>query len=219
MKKRTVALLLALVLVFGVAVGGTLAWMVSKTAEVRNTFTIGQLEITLDELDIDDSDNDGSTQDRDTANLYENILPGGTYVKDPTVHVTANSADCYVFVAVNNGIAGIEVDATDSRSIAYQMEALGWVPLMNGTTQVTVDGAPVWYYNGDKATSSVVKSSASAVDLVVFNSFTIATNPVKATMNQYKDAAITVVAYAIQADATLNTPLTAWNAGVAQNWA
>ena len=39
MKKKTVALLLSLVLVFGVVAGGTLAWLTQKTDSVVNTFT------------------------------------------------------------------------------------------------------------------------------------------------------------------------------------
>ena len=39
---KTVAILLALVLAIGCAVGGTLAWLISQTNPVVNTFTYGE---------------------------------------------------------------------------------------------------------------------------------------------------------------------------------
>ena len=51
MKKRTVALVLAIVLVFAVAVGGTVAYLTS-TANVKNTFTVGSVNIKLDEAKV-----------------------------------------------------------------------------------------------------------------------------------------------------------------------
>ena len=46
---KTVAILLALVLAIGCAVGGTLAWLISKTDPVVNTFTYGDINIGLEE--------------------------------------------------------------------------------------------------------------------------------------------------------------------------
>ena len=41
MKKKTLALVLALTLLVAGVVGGTLAWLTDQTAEVKNTFTVG----------------------------------------------------------------------------------------------------------------------------------------------------------------------------------
>ena len=51
-KRRSVSsklfvMMLALVLVFGCAVGGTIAWLTVKTAPVVNTFTYGDINIEL----------------------------------------------------------------------------------------------------------------------------------------------------------------------------
>ena len=86
MKKRTLALILALVLVFGAAVGGTIAYLTDTTDPVTNTFTVGKVDITLTETFNTDTDNDG-TNDAWKAQL----IPGTTYAKDPVVTVTANS--------------------------------------------------------------------------------------------------------------------------------
>ena len=49
MKKKTLALVLALTLLVAGVVGGTLAWLTDQTAEVKNTFTVGDINIGLTE--------------------------------------------------------------------------------------------------------------------------------------------------------------------------
>lgn len=93
MKKKTIALLLALALVFGGAVGGTIAWLTASTAEVKNTFTTADIGVTLTETLNTDSNNDG-TKDKWQAQM----IPGYSYTKDPKVEVSTGSVDCYLFV-------------------------------------------------------------------------------------------------------------------------
>lgn len=91
MKKRTLTLVIALVLVAMCAVGGTLAWL-TDTDTVTNTFTVGNVDISLTESD---ADGDGNNK----ANSYK-MIPGNTITKDPKVTVTAGSEDCYLFVEI-----------------------------------------------------------------------------------------------------------------------
>ena len=81
---RTFIAMLALVLVIGCAVGGTVAWLVSSTDPVVNTFTYGDINITL-----------GETTGRD----YK-IIPGVNIDKDPKVTVKKDSEACWLFVKV-----------------------------------------------------------------------------------------------------------------------
>lgn len=83
MKKKTLALVLALTLLVAGIVGGTLAWLTDQTAEVKNTFTVGDINIGLTETTTD----------------YK-MVPGNTIAKDPTVTVKANSEACWLFVQV-----------------------------------------------------------------------------------------------------------------------
>ena len=83
MKKKTLALVLALTLLVAGVVGGTLAWLTDRTAEVKNTFTVGDINIGLTETTTD----------------YK-MVPGNTIAKDPTVTVKANSEACWLFVKV-----------------------------------------------------------------------------------------------------------------------
>ena len=47
--KKSIALVLALVLVVGGVVGGTIAWLTDETEEIKNTFTVGNIDIELAE--------------------------------------------------------------------------------------------------------------------------------------------------------------------------
>ena len=82
--RKTLALVAAcLMLVVGV-VGGTVAWLTATTGSVVNTFTCGDINITLAET---------------TGTSYK-ILPGNNIAKDPKVTVSANSENCILFVKV-----------------------------------------------------------------------------------------------------------------------
>ena len=81
---KTFVAMLALVLVIGCAVGGTVAWLVSSTDPVVNTFTYGDINITLSET---------------TGNDYK-IIPGVNIGKDPKVTVKKDSEACWLFVKV-----------------------------------------------------------------------------------------------------------------------
>ncbi len=185
--KKTLTVLLALVLVIAMSVAGTMAYLTS-TDTVTNTFTVGNVAITLDELDTDEDDNkdDNVTQPddtvRDQANSYK-LIPGNTYVKDPTIHVDANSEDCWLFVQVVNGISGLEAaTVTDGyKTIADQMTANGWT---------AVSGATNVYAYKDKV--------SAGENVVVFNQFKIDGTADVSTVTE--NTKITIKAYAVQAD-------------------
>lgn len=147
MKKRTVALLMAVVLLFGTVVGGTIAYLTTKSKVVTNTFTVGDINITLDETNTDNDENaeddvviDGVERDR--ANAYK-MIPGQKYVKDPIVHVEKGSEPCYVFVKVvetDNTVTGIE-----GKIIQYAIND-GWVDVGDG----------IYMYGTDANTATVI---------------------------------------------------------------
>ena len=87
MKKKTKALMLVLcaVLLVTASVLGTMAYLTS-TDEVVNTFTVGQVAITLDEAKVNPDGTAVTPAERVKANAYH-LLPGHAYTKDPTVHV------------------------------------------------------------------------------------------------------------------------------------
>lgn len=106
MKTKSKALLLTLcaVLLVAASVLGTMAYLTS-TDTVTNTFTVGKVEIKLDETDVTNPNGP-----RVKANSYK-LMPGTTYTKDPTVTVLKGSEDSYVRMKVtfNNAAALMEM--------------------------------------------------------------------------------------------------------------
>ena len=100
MKTKSKALLLTLcaVLLVAASVLGTMAYLTSS-AEVKNTFTVGKVEIKLDEAKVNADGIPVEGADRVTANSYK-LMPGNTYTKDPTVTVKAGSEESYVRMKV-----------------------------------------------------------------------------------------------------------------------
>ena len=212
MKKTRKILLMAAcaVLLVCISVGATVAYLTS-TDEVTNTFTVGNIKITLDEAKVD---GDGKALTGDAAERVKNndyhLFPGHVYDKDPIVRVDANAENCYLFVKVVNGIEDLESKAIGYKSIATQMAENGWVAL-KGVDDV--------YYKADAAGNPVLVNKGQ--DYYVFNGFAIDENAetnktvVDAETNKetlvYQNATITINAYAVQADG-FATAKAAWDA-------
>ena len=87
-----------------VTIGATVAYLTS-TATVENTFTVGNVKITLDEALVDangkkiEGDGAGRTTEANNKQSYH-VFPGGSYDKDPTVHVAVNSEEAYIRMKV-----------------------------------------------------------------------------------------------------------------------
>lgn len=177
MKKKLMTAL-ALVLVIAMSVAGTYAYLTSQ-AEVKNTFTVGNVSITMDETDVDNSTQGA---ERDVANKYK-LIPGMTYTKDPVIHVAANSEDCYLFVEVENNIAGAETTEA-GKTVADQLTANGWT--------LVKDQANIYVYN---------TTVNGGTDVNVFGTFTVSkdiSNKALATAADGKT--IVVTACAVQAE-------------------
>ena len=192
--KKTLTVLLALVLVIAMSVAGTMAYLTS-TDTVTNTFTVGKVQITMDEADVNEYGQklnaDGNVaQENDTLatrvdkNTYK-LIPGHEYVKDPIVHVDADSENSWVFVKVTNDISAI-IDTANT--LDAQIEANHWTKLETG----------VYYKEYTKGQDDK--------DLEVFESFKLTGN---ADVASYNAQTIVVNAYAIQKDG-FDTPAAAW---------
>ena len=98
MKKRSIGILLAGLLVVSAAIGGTAAWL-TDAKEATNTFIVGDLEIDLEEPNWNDN---------------QKIYPGVEIPKNPEVTVKVGSEECYVFVSVDNKLASVtNLDISD----------------------------------------------------------------------------------------------------------
>lgn len=197
-KKAMLMTLCAIILVVA-TVFGTMAYLTSDD-EVVNTFTVGKVEIKLDEAK---AKTDGSLvegADRVKANSYK-LLPGHTYNKDPMVTLLAGSEESYVKMTVTFSKAN-ELDAifatdggADLISIFGGYDASTWIAKGN-----TKDAA-----NNTRTYEFWYKESvgASADDVALAPLFTTITVPGSITKGQLatiEGMTITVNAYAIQAD-------------------
>lgn len=169
---RAFVTLLALVLVFGCAVGGTFAWLTAKTDPVVNTFTYGDINIGLAET---------------TGNNYK-IIPGVDIEKNPKVTVTAGSEACWLFVKVEEK-NWPEFKETDGKTakIAYEI-APGWTALDN------VSG--VYYREVDAA------ATETSFEVIKGNLITVSENLTKTEVNNVVTVQpkLTFTAYAVQKD-------------------
>lgn len=199
-KTKTKALLMSLcaVLLVAASVLGTMAYL-TDSKDVKNTFTVGNVSIDLDEAKvntdgkaIDKKGNvvtDLAKAERVAENSYK-LLPGHTYTKDPIIHVDASSEDCYLFVKVDNQIAAIE--ANGNTTVAAQMAAKGWK---------AVDGVDkVYVYVGTAAGAASPMAVTAGDNVTVFEQLVIAGTVNGDTLKAYENKTITVTAYAVQKD-------------------
>lgn len=198
-KKALLALTCAVMLVVG-SVMGTMAYLTDRTQTVTNTFTIGNVDIKLDEAKI--VNGVATTERTETGNAYH-LLPGQVYAKDPTVTVVANSEDSYVRAFVTVKYA----EAADAVLAKYNYQR--WFDFnQNWTIQPNVETTKAngmitrtyeFRYN-----TSVTKAATDTKLEPLFTKITVPgglTNEEIATLNNLN---INVIAQAIQATGFAN---------------
>ena len=152
MKKKGLAMVLALVLLAVCAVSGTLAWLTAKSEVVTNTFTTSDIKVELKET---------------TGQKYK-MIPGYTISKDPKATVLAGSEECYLFVKLDK--------STNFDTYLEYVIADGWTKLddvadtvyyrvVDGTTNQI--GKAYSVLKGDQVTvkDSVTKEQMNALDV------------------------------------------------------
>ena len=162
MKKKGLALVLALTLLVVCVVAGTLAWLTAKSDVVTNTFTTSDIKVEL----------------KETTGTEYKMVPGYTITKDPKATVLSGSEECYLFVKLDKS-------ASFDTYLEYVI-ADGWTKLdgvdtvyyrvVDGTTNQI--GTPYSVLKDDQVT---VKGSVTKEQM---NAFTDATLP-KLTITAY----------------------------------
>lgn len=115
MKKKLISAIIALTLVLVAVVGGTMAWLSVETDDVVNTFTYGDINITLTE------EHSGPFK----------IIPGVNITKDPIVTVKSGSEDCWVFVTVEEEHWPTNTTTGGDLKVNYAIDA-AWTKLSDG---------------------------------------------------------------------------------------
>ena len=194
MKKKILALTLVFALALALGIGGTVAWLTAQTSPVVNTFTVGDINITLAET--------GTTNN---AKNYT-FVPGDTLAKDPKVTVTAGSEDCYLFVKVeeaNNTATGLTGKVINWSVDAGTDPASTWVPVPEH------DG--YWYRTVPAVAANTTEENLPSFDVLKDNQVTVNEEVTKdmVTVLTANKPTITVTAAAVQKD-NVNTVADAW---------
>lgn len=87
-RNRILLTALAALLLVTLTIGGTMAWLVDKTTEVKNTFTTSNVDITL-------------TEEAGKTEYKFKMVPNATITKDPKVTVIKGSETCWLFVKID----------------------------------------------------------------------------------------------------------------------
>lgn len=210
--KKVVLTLLAIVLLIGCTIGATVAYLVTRTDSVTNTFVVGDIgTLTLEE--------DGEAAANQTKSFT--IIPGVDLAKNVTVSYVYNdnaedmksAVDVYVFVKVN--ATGWSVDGTGEgathKKYTVGANLLSW-SIANGWDFVTTES------DGSKVYCRVVGKNETLADAAVIASLSttaegeatsntakhiaVSNNITKGNIDEVAAAAgnITFTAYAIQKD-------------------
>ena len=207
--KKTLTVLLALVLVIAMSVAGTMAYLTS-TDEVVNTFTVGKVQIKLDEAKANPDGSLVPNADRVKANSYK-LIPGHTYNKDPMVTVLEGSESSYIKMTVTF-TKSAELDAifkpngADMTSIFVGYDSTNWID--KGNTEdasANTRTYEFWYKEAVAAPDADVALDALFDKIVVPGTIT------NDQLKTIEGMTITVNAYAIQADGFANAEA-AWAA-------
>ena len=232
--KKVLLLVLCAVLLVGASVAATVAYLTS-TKTVTNTFTVGNVQIKLDEANLDAET--GETLDGRTESGNENVrlIPGRTIGKDPTVTVLQDSENCYVRMKVKvtnianlkkafekltyTGVHGEQYYVTEDGMFKLHLIVNGWTEEEWAFVDCTSDpdnDANVIYefrYVGEKATDVGYVPKNTTDNTVLSDLFTELTIPKTMTGEylaylEYVD--IIVTAEAIQAEG-FNNANDAWS--------
>ena len=209
-KKKVFVTVLCAVLLVAASVLGTMAYLTSND-EVVNTFTVGNVQIKLDEAK---ANTDGSLSDngatRVKANSYK-LLPGHTYNKDPMVTVLKGSESSYVKLTVTFSHAN-ELDAifapngANMTSIFNGYDSNTWIYKGNvKDTAANTRTYEFWYEETVAAPTADVELDA------LFDSITVPGTITNKQLATIQNMTITVNGYAIQADGFANAEA-AWAA-------
>lgn len=196
-KHKMLLLTLCAVVLAAAAIFGTLAYLTDAEA-ATNTFTVGSVGLTLDEAEVN-TDGTLKSEKRVQKNEYH-LLPGHTYVKDPTATVTAGSENAYVRMMVTvtylNEADAVLADHNYQNWFKWDEDSC-WIAQSAVTTTKTETHTTRTYEFRYK---EMVEKAEEATKLdALFTEITVPGEITNAELKTLKGLEINVVAHAIQA--------------------
>lgn len=184
---RTLIALLAVALLIGGAIGGTMAWLTAGSETVTNTFSPSDIKIILDE---ETKKNDDTLSD-----YHYKMVPGNPIIKDPKVTVKDGSEACWLFVKVEETIGDIdengkylneitidEKNYTFDDFLEYNVDSSKW----NALDVTKYPG--IYYYKGNELQNTITEDKS-------YNILTDDKVTVKATVTKEMMNGLTAEAY------------------------
>lgn len=199
MRKNRKILLLSLCMaaILTVSTMGTMAYLADQESVV-NTFTIGSVNIELNETAVTPDGQPIEGAQRVKENVYH-LVPGGTYVKDPTVTVINGSEDAYVRLLVTiNEIADLKT--LFGETFLPEVFVSGWDrdkwPCVN--VSEAIDDSVTYEFR--YITTVNAKAGTDVVLDALFDTVTVPDSLTSEQLQNLGDLRITVVGHAIQAN-------------------
>lgn len=214
MMKKSLLTILCMILVAAVSVFGTLAYLTDRDS-VANTFTVGQVDIDLDEADVDKDgelilDEDGEPVDRVKGNEYH-LLPGQTYIKDPTLTVRKDSEESYIRMMVTiNCLSELDAvfapDGADLAAVFGGYDPAVWI--YGGEVRNETDNTITYEF---RYRETVTGGTEDVVLEPLFTTFTVPGTITGEALETIQTLTITVTGHGIQA-AGFEDEAAAWQA-------
>lgn len=202
-KRKALIMVLCAVLLVSTTMVATIAYLKSEDT-VNNTFTVGNVQIKLDEADVDLYGTPIEGADRVQNNEYK-LIPGHSYTKDPTVTVIANSEDCYVraLVTINKSEALYNLPSDIKIEDCFNISS-DWKYI--GVTEADDTNTYEFWYK-----TKVEMSTTDTILPSLFTTISVPNSLTNAQLETLTGLQINVVAHAIQADG-FGTADEAWEA-------
>ena len=207
-KQKVFLAMVSAVLLVAMSVLGTLAYLTDKD-DIKNTFTVGQVYIKLDEEIVDEMGEptgEGRTED---GNKYH-LLPGHTYKKDPTVTVEADSEEAFIrmIMTINEqaDLDAIFAPGVKLDTILTGYDASKWMLV----DEKEVGDTRVYEFRYYKTVNTVDKAALPLEPL--FTAIEMPTYLTNEDMAKLDNLKIDIEAHAIQADGFEGNADKAWEA-------
>ena len=206
-KKKTI--LASVILLLVVAVGGAIAYF-TDSEEKTNTFTIGNVDISLSEPDWVETD---TTPANGVPDAAENLMPGQTVLKNPIISNESTKNPAYVFAKV---VVPCTTETTPQEIFTYTINTDKWTELTGSAVACTSGGnaTHVYYYGTSGTLAELAKATdedtPTPTDKAVFDSVTVRST-LEGDEGLDGNKSIVVTGYGIQTEGLASSvPATVW---------
>ena len=178
----------------------TFALLTFETDELVNTFTVGQVNLKLDETDVDETGTPIPNANRVTGNEYK-LIPGKKYTKDPTMTVLAGSEASYVRILVTITKAK-EIKEVFGENFLPEQYVTGWdkTKWISTSIKENEDNSITYEFRYHEVVTGYIEGRKEEIKLLpLFTKFTAPGTLTNEDLKKIEGFEIKVVGHGIQA--------------------